>query len=214
MYGIPGCLIQVRQVQERLLGLGWQILLRPRGPDEIDFAWVSMLEITETADKQWRRALGTGAAVRASTDKPRSRGESYSDSSESAEKAFIQGTGAGIGGSGVRITLGTMRGSVGRRITREIGLYRLQKQEKTTFAGRLQHNKQGNKGKVRLAPPSGILGSELISWVLANEYSSFLPRRGSGLGPRRARRQEQKSWVPRGCRRLWPEVQPLHCPKL
>ena len=77
------------------------------GLDEITgFACASTPERTAQIPEeeiQWRRALGTGAAARASTDKPRSSGESYSDSSESRANELTQGT--GIGGSGVRITL-------------------------------------------------------------------------------------------------------------
>ena len=70
------------------------------GPDELTEA---LFKRPIPADEiQWRHSLGTGAAARASTDRPRSRGESYSDYSESAEKALPHKTGSGIGGSGVR----------------------------------------------------------------------------------------------------------------
>ena len=100
----------------------------------------------------------------------------------------------------------TKRGSAIRQITRKIGLERPQEQEKTIFKGRCNYNKQilvkgdvENQGKV--APLGGILGFELINWVLANELSSFLPHREFGLGLLRFWRQERESWVPLLCKR-------------
>ena len=100
----------------------------------------------DMAERQWRRALGIGvAAARASTDNTRSRGESYSDSSESAPKALVYKTGSGIRSSDAvwwQITIlvrDTKPGSAEWRITgeiHEIGLERPQEQEKTTFKGR------------------------------------------------------------------------------
>ena len=72
------------------------------GPEGITQTVLSTRGKIDMSERQWRQDLGIGAAARASTDKPRSSEESYSDFSESVAKALLQETGAitDIGGSG------------------------------------------------------------------------------------------------------------------